>query len=471
MDRFAVAAALAVLLTGCAQTPPAPLPDVPVAPAFKEARTPWVAAEPSAPLAWDGWWKSYGDPELDSLQEQLIRNSPDLASALARYRQARAATDTLRSAQSPTLGAGVDASRNRQSQTRPLRVLGPNSPDTYNSATIGLDLQYELDLWGRVSQQVLAGVASERAVAADLAAARLALQAQLADTFVALRGLDQEIKILSDTETAYERAIGLIDRRHQGGIASGLDTSRAQGQLESARSQHRQLEAQRAVLEHAVAALVGANASTFSVATSAVQTWVPGIPVGLPSTLLQRRPDIAAAQQRVIAANAKVGVARAAFFPSIMLDAQGGFQSSDLGRLIQAPNLFWAFGPSLMAEVFDGGRRDAEKARAEAALDEAAQHYRATVLSAFQQVEDQLSLLSHYGDAAQSERLALAAADRSLALATNRYQAGAASYLEVVTSQTAQLQAQRSALDLTTRQRRSTVQLVRALGGGWSSDQ
>ena len=467
-----IALAVTAWLAGCAQAPRTQLPDVPMASAFKEARGPWIEAGGStAAIAFDGWWQGYGDPELDALQRRLIENSPDLASALARYQQAKAVTDSLRAAQSPTLNTSLNAQRDRQSERRPLRVLGPTSPDWYNSATLGLDLSYEVDLWGRVSRQVEAGVASERAAAADLAAARLALQAQLADSLLQLRGLDRDNALLADAEGAYTRAFDLISRRHEAGIASGLDQARAQGQLESARSQRRQSQAQRAVLEHAIAALVGANASSLRIEPASVlRLATPVVPSGLPSTLLERRPDIAAARQRVVAATATLGVARTAFFPSVVLSAQGGFQSSDLGRFIDAPNLFWAIGPTLAMNLLDGGRRKAEEARAKAALDESAQRYRGTVLAAFQQVEDQLVLLDRYGEALEAEKRSVDAAERALALATNRYRAGAAAYLEVVTSQTAGLQARRSAVDLETRQRRATVALVKALGGGWNAE-
>lgn len=225
------------------------------------------------------------------------------------------------------------------------------------------------------------------------------------------------------------------------------------------------------MLEHAIAALVGANASGFRIEPApALQLATPVVPPGFPSTLLERRPDIAAARQRVVAATATLGVARTAFFPSVVLSAQGGFQSSDLGRFIEAPNLFWAIGPTLAMNLLDGGRRKAEEVRAGAALDESAQRYRGAVLAAFQQVEDQLVLLDRYGEALEAEKKSVDAAERSLALATNRYRAGAAAYLEVVTSQTAGLQARRSAVDLETRQRRATVALVKALGGGWNAE-
>ena len=467
MRHRVLVAALAAALGGCTAMRPIALPEVAAPAAFKEAAPPWVAAAPAAPPAWDRWWQACGDAELDALQQRLLANSPDLAAALARYGEAQAVTRALRAAESPALTGALNAQRDRQAELRPLRVLGPASPNLYDSATLGVDLEYELDVWGRVSASVTGGVAGERASAADLAAARLALQAQLADTWLALRGLDQQAQLLRDTEAAYAKALALVVRRHGAGIASGLDLERAQGQLDEARSQARQLQAQRALLEHGIAALVGANAADFSISPRVTETALPGVPAGLPATLLQRRPDVAAAERRVIAANAAVGVAHAALFPAVTLSAQGGYQSSQFGRFLEAPNLFWALGPNLIGTIFDGGRHRAEEDRARAALDEAAQHYRATALGAFQQVEDQLALLVHDGDALTAEQQVAASAARQVEMATKRYEAGAASYLEVVTAQTTWLQAERSVLDLGTRQRRAWVQLVRALGGGW----
>lgn len=463
MKSFAMVGLVAVM-AGCTHVSQTPMPSTPNALAYKEGGT--ASAAPYKPLTQDHWWTVYEDEELGRLQALLLKNSPDLGSALARYQQASAATDAVRAARTPVVGASLDAQRNRQSEQRPLR--GTTSPDYYNSASLGLNLSYEIDLWGRISQQIAAGEALEKAAQADLAAARLSLQVQLTDTLIALRGADQEIGLLRDTESAYGRAADMVSERHRAGIASGLDLARAQAQRDAAISQLHQVRAQRAVLEHAIAALVGAHASTFSLPPSEAPDVVPSIPIGLPSELLERRPDIVAAQRRVEAAGASVGVARKAFFPSVRLSAAGGFQSDDFGDFIAAPNIFWAVGPGLLATVFDGGRRKAEIERAQGVLDEAGHRYRGDVLGAFQQVEDQLALLARYGEASAAESQATNSTQRALALATNRYRDGAASYLEVVTAQTAHLQARRSALDLSTRQRRATVQLVRALGGGWS---
>lgn len=464
--RLAVTAAM---LAGCAQAPVVTPPVVATAAVFAGASTDDVTgagAVTAAPLQDRNWWRQFQDPALDALQQQLVANSPDLASALARYQQAHAATDTLRAAQSPAVGTSLNVQRDRQSDLRPLR--GTTSPSIYNSGTLGLEFQYELDLWGRIRQQARSGEALERAAGADLDAARLSLQTRLADTVFAVRGIDAEIGVLRETETAYQREQDLIVLRHEGGVASGLDLARADSQLQTSHSQLRQLEAQRAVLAHAIAALVGANASTFTLAMTDAPAITPPVPAGLPSQLLVRRPDIAAAHLRVAAAGERLGVARTAFFPALTLGASGGFQTSDLGRFASMPNLYWALGPTLAMSLFDGGRRNAQVASEEAALDDAGQRYRGVVLGAFQQVEDQLAQLQRYGEAAQSDAQAARAAQRALTLADQLYKQGASNYLEVITAQTAYLQARRSEVTMTTRQRRAAVQLVGALGGGWS---
>ncbi|MYM37390.1 efflux transporter outer membrane subunit [Duganella sp. FT94W] len=465
--KILYATTLALALAACAPAPVRQPPAVPLADSFRDIPAGWADATASAPQLPADWWHLYQDPQLNTLEQQLIANSPDLGSALARYRQAQAATGVARAAQAPTLGASLNGQRDRQSDLRPLR--GATSPAEYNSGTLQFDLGYEVDLWGRIAQQVSAGVAQEQAAGADLAAARLALQIQLADTLLALRGADADLQLLRDTEAAYRRQAELITRRHDGGTASGLDLARAETQLESTRSLLRQRQAQRSVQEHAIAALVGANAASFSIAPNDGGAFVtPVLPLGVPSQLLQRRPDIAAAALRVAAASDQLGVARSALFPSLILGASGGVQSSDFDRFARASNLFWAVGPTLAVNLLDGGRRKAQIAGAEASLDEAGQRYRAVVLTAFQQVEDQLTLLDNYAEAAKSDHLAAAAAKRALELATQRYDQGAASYLDVVTAQTAYLQSRRSELDLTTRYRQAGVQLVKAIGGGWN---
>lgn len=271
------------------------------------------------------------------------------------------------------------------------------------------------------------------------------------------------------TVATYTKALALTRERHGGGISSGLNVARAKNQRESARSQAEQVQAQRALVEHAIAALIGAPASGFSIAPRLADMSLPQVPVDLPSTLLQRRPDIAAAQRRIEAANADVGVVRAGYFPSVVLGVTGGYQSVDASNLINAPNIFWAIGSSLAVNLFDAGRRRAQEAQARAVLDEMGANYRGVVLTAFRQVEDNLALLNHYHTAARSEKDALAAVRNLLEYATNRYREGTINYLDVVASQTAALLAERNALDLETRQLRASVQLIRALGGGWNA--
>ncbi|HEY4079745.1 MAG TPA: efflux transporter outer membrane subunit [Burkholderiaceae bacterium] len=459
---------LALALGACSMAPTLKLPEVPMAASFKEA-APWVAGKPADAIARDAWWTLYGDADLDDLQQRLIKNSPDLAAALARYSQARAIDDSLHSGLFPTVNATGGALRLKQSETAPLRVLGPNSPNEYNANTLGLSASYELDLWGRVRNTVDAGDATRQAAQADLQSARLSLQAQLADNYIALRGLDRQLTLLADTVSAYDKALELTQSRYKGGVSSGLDVARAKTQAQTTRSQYQQVMAQRAVLEHAIAALVGESASSFTIGPRKVALTLPDVPFDVPSTLLQRRPDIAAAQRRVVAANANVGVARSAFFPSVTLGGTLGYASKNFGNFIGAPNTVWSIGPSAVLALFDAGRRKAEVNRTKAVLDETGAVYRGVVLGAFAQVEDNLALLKHYRDAAESQQAAVVAAQDALDHSNERYHEGAVNYLDVVVSQTTALQAQRDLLDLETRQRRASVQLIRALGGGWSA--
>ena len=463
-----VVLAAAAMLSGCALAPPLKIPAVPTAAAYKEAG-PWIPAQPADGSSRGDWWKLYGDPDLNALQMRLIEHSPDLAAALSRYDQAKAVSDQMRSGLFPSLALGADTERDGLSNMRPLRPA--NSANNYNSFTVGVQANYELDLWGRIRNEVTAARAEAQAYQADLESARLSLQAQLADDYIVLRGLDQQIALLNETVSAYEKALALTEARHAGGIAAGLDVARAQTQLDTWRSLAERTLALRAVSEHAIAALIGASASEFSIAPRVTPLTLPQVPVGVPSTLVQRRPDIAAAERRIAASNANVGVARAAFFPAVTLSAALGYQSTQAGNWITAPNTFWSIGPSLLFSLFDAGKRKAQVAQAQAALDESGSLYRAVVLSAFQQVEDSLALTHHYRIAATEEHAAVTAAQRSLDLSLTQYREGATSYLDVVTSQTVTLQSELTALDLDTRELRASVQLIRALGGGWTPAQ
>ena len=458
------AAALILMLSACSLAPPLKVPVVPAGDAYKEIG-PWTQAQPADRLPRDSWWALYGNAEIDELEKRLIAGNPTLAAALANYAQARALADQARAGLFPTLGLSAGAQRERESLHAPLR--GSTTPTYFNSNTLGGSVSYELDLWGQIRNEVAAGEANAAAAAADLENARLSLVAQLVDDYVQLRSLDRDSAIFDETVTAYARALQLTQQRHDAGIAPGLDVAQAQTQLNAARSQAAQTLAQRALMEHAIAALLGVSASTFSIKPEIVAIELPQIPSGVPSTLLERRPDIAAAQRRMIAANANIGVARAAYFPSLTLGAQGGFQSTSFSNWLSAPSSFWAIGPNALLSVFDGGLRRAQVAQARAEFDASAANYRGAVVGAFQQVEDGLATLNHYHDASVDEKAAVAAAQRTLDFSLALYKQGAADYLTVVTSQTALLQTQLEALNLDTLQLTASVDLIRALGGGW----
>jgi NodT family efflux transporter outer membrane factor (OMF) lipoprotein len=465
-SRFATAGALATLLLqgACSLAPPLKVPEVPATPAYKELGN-WTPAQPADRLPRDSWWNLYDTPEIGALEQQVIAGNPSLAAAVANYSAAKAQEAQARAGLYPSVDANAGVSRAKESQHAPL--IGPTTPHYYDDNTVGGTVSYELDLWGRIRNEVAAGAANAAAAAADLENARLSLLAELVDDYIQLRGLDRDGAILKDTVEAYAHALSLTQQRHRVGIAAGLDVAQAETQLATARSQAAQVLAQRAVLEHAIAALLGVSPSGFSIEPAIVVVKLPPIPTDVPSTLLQRRPDIAAAQRRMEAANANIGVARAAYFPSLNLGAQGGFQSTSFANWLGAPSSFWAIGPNALVNVFDGGLRRAQVAQARAQFDVSAANYRSVVIAAFQQVEDSLADLNHYYDAAQQEKAAVDSAQRTVNLSMALYVQGAADYLTVTTSQTALLQAELEALDLDTLQLRASVALVRALGGGW----
>jgi NodT family efflux transporter outer membrane factor (OMF) lipoprotein len=464
--RFA--AALMLCVSGCSLAPHMVVPQVPTSDTYKELG-PWTQAQPADQLPRDGWWMVYESPEIDALEKQLIAGNPTLAAALANYAQAKALNDQARAGLFPSIGLNAGVARARESANAPL--IGPTTPRYYDDNNLGGSVSYEVDLWGQIRNQVAVAKANAQASEADLENARLSLLAQLVDDYVQLRSLDRENAILGDTVKNYDHALRLTEQRHGAGIAAGLDVSQAQTQLDSARAQAAQILAQRAVIEHAIAALIGVSASTFSIQPAVVDIKLPHIPVGVPTTLLERRPDIAGAQRRMIAANANIGVARAAYFPSLTLNGQGGFESNAFSNWLTAPSSYWAIGPNALLSLFDGGLRRAQVAQARAEFDESAANYRSTVITAFKQVEDSLADLNHFNDAAREEKAAVDSAQRTLDLSLVLYKEGAIDYLTVVTSQTELLQAQLQALTLETLQLRASVDLVRALGGGWQDTQ
>jgi NodT family efflux transporter outer membrane factor (OMF) lipoprotein len=469
MDSLRTAAFLAglVSLSACSLAPHYQVPDVPVA-AHYQSPTSWTAAAPADRLDRAGWWKLYREPRLDELEDQLIAHNHDLRAAYYHYVQSQAFVKQARSQFYPQVSAGGEAQRARESDTRPLRSA--TAPTDYNAATLGIEADYEVDLWGRVRDSVAASKEESEAEKDDLASTQLSLEIELARTWLDLRGDDQQIQLLEDTIDAYRKALELTRARHDGGVASALDVARATTQLSFVQSDLTQVEAKRALLEHAVAALVGASASNFSVTPGVEPVPLPAIPTGVPAQLLQRRPDVAAAERRVAAANSKIGVARSAYFPSLTLSAQGGFQSSIYSELLSLPSSYWALGPALAVYLFDGGKRRAQVESAKAATAEAGERYRSVVLASFKQVEDDLTLLAQLGTATSQQQQAVDAANLSVDLALSRYRRGAVSYLEVVDAQTAALTAERGLIDIRTQQLDANVDLVRALGGGWRNE-
>lgn len=455
-----------LLLASCSFAPDYQVPQTVTPAAFKEAGM-WVKAAPGDSLPRGAWWTIYADPILDDLENRLEQGNPALDSAAQRYDEARAYVAEAEAGMFPTIGTSWNPTYNRQSNNRPLR--GANEPDIYNSDTLGGSVNYEVDLWGAVRNSVAARKAQAESVAALLAAAHLSLETDLADDYATLRGLDAQLQLLNDTVAAYQKAYDLIVLRHSGGVASGLDLGRAATQLDDARAQVSTVAAQRALFEHAIATLAGEPASNFSLAPEPARMKVPNVPVGLPSTLLERRPDVAAAERSVAVANAEIGVARAAFYPNITLAGVLGVQNTGGPGLLSAPNLFWSVGPNIAMTLFEGGLRHAQLDIAKAEKNVAADAYRAEVLQAFQDVEDNLALLDHLAQASADQSSAVAAARRTEDLALARYRLGAVNYLEVVTAQTAALEAQQTALDLDTHRVEASIRLIKAVGGGWTT--
>ena len=451
----------AALATGACSTAPGYRPPaVPQPAAYKEAAN-WQLAGTGVPPA-GKWWEAFGDATLSALEERIEAGNADLAAAAARYDQARGLVRQARADRFPEIDVAGDASRQRLSGGRPL---AGGVAATYSLVSVGPSLSYELDLFGRVRASVRASEAAAQASASDLAGVRLGLQAQLATAYFDMRGLDARIVLLRQTVEAYQRAYSLTDTRHTGGISSGIDVSRAAAQLSSARAELSAVAIDRQRDEHAIAVLIGEAPAAFSIAVVDRQTPPPVIPAGLPSTLLERRPDIAAAERRVAAANARIGVARAALFPSVTIGASAGFEAVR-GALLTASNGFWALGPLAAGlSVFDGGRRRAGVRIARADYDETVADYRQTVLVAFREVEDDLAAQRFLAAQALDQAAAAAAAERTRELALIRYRDGAADYLEVVTAQTAALDAERALLEVRRRQVEVATDTVRALGG------
>jgi NodT family efflux transporter outer membrane factor (OMF) lipoprotein len=455
-----------LLLAACTVGPRYARPNLPAPPSYKELPPNWTTAQPSDAIARGKWWEIFGDAKLNGLEDQISVSNQNLMAAEAQYVQARALVREKRADYFPTISTGLSATRDHQSTNRPLYSQSSN---TYTDISLPVTASYEADVWGRVRRTVEASRAQAQASAADLEGVRLSLHAELASDYFQLRELDAEEQLLSSTVSAYEQALDLTQNRFKGGVASAVDVAQAQTQLETTRAQAIDVGVQRAQFEHAIAVLIGQSASMFSLAASPLDLAPPTIPSGMPSELLERRPDVAAAERRVAAANAEIGVARAAYFPSLSLTASGGFESTTITNLLSGPSGFLLAGASAMETVFDAGRRHAVSDQAKAAYEQSVANYRETILGANQDVEDNLAALRILQDEAKTQQAAVTAARDSLNQSLTRYKGGVTTYLEVITAQGLALSDERTAVQILGRQITASVLLVRALGGGWDS--
>jgi NodT family efflux transporter outer membrane factor (OMF) lipoprotein len=461
-------------LSGCVVGPKYVRPSTPTPTAYKEqppASYPgagqWQPANPSDQASRGNWWEIFGDPELNRLEEQIATSNQTLKVAAARFREARAAIRFTRASQFPTVSTSPSAAYTKNSD------YSPNFPSQTQEASTGnfvlpVDLSYELDLWGRVRRTVAAAREETQATSADYATAKLSLEAELAMDYFELRSADAQKQLLDDTVKAYTDDVHLTTHRFKGGVAPRADVAQAQTQLDTTRVQDTDVTVQRAQFEHAIAVLIGKPPAEFALASKPLTDQPPSIPTGLPSELLQRRPDIAAAERRMAEANQQIGIARAAYFPAVTLDGTAGFAGIQGSNWFTWPAGFWALGPALAETLFDAGRRRATSESARANYDATIATYRQTSLTAFQEVEDNLAALRILENEAQQQDQAVASSTDSLHLFTNRYKGGVDTYLQVVTAETTELANERNAIDILRRRMDASVLLVKALGGGWT---
>jgi NodT family efflux transporter outer membrane factor (OMF) lipoprotein len=477
----AVAAALAVALAGCAVGPDYKRPSVDIPASYKEAAEGWKVAQPADQQDRGAWWTIYNDPQLNALEDKLDASNQSIAQFAAAYRQARALVAEARSAYFPVISASADGSRSRSpSRSFSGSVTGGGGGTTSslsssgtisNSYSLSLDATWEPDLWGKVSRTVAGQQAGQLAAAADLANARLSAQATLAQTYFNIRSLDAQQKLLDDTVAAYQRSLTLTQNRYAQGVAARSDVIQAQTQLQSAQASAIDNGVARAQNEHAIAVLIGEPASTFSLPPAPLDAVPPPVPAQLPSALLERRPDIASAERKAAAANEQIGVAIAAFFPTLTLSASGGYESSVFSQLLTAPSRFWTLGPQLAQTIFDAGLRRAQTDAARAIYDQDVATYRQTVLAAFQDVEDNLASLRILEQEIAVQQQAVQSAQQALDIVTNQYKSGTVGYLNVLTAQTTAFTAEQKLASIAGQRMVSSAGLVKALGGGWDVSQ
>jgi NodT family efflux transporter outer membrane factor (OMF) lipoprotein len=462
-----------LVVAGCTVGPNYHRPTAVVPPVYREVPPPappdgsWKTAAPADATLRGDWWTLYNDPQLSELEGKIAVGNQSLQAAIERYTNARATVRQARADFYPTLGAGPNLQRERLSYHRP--TYNTLSPSQYNDFVLSGSASWEPDFWGRVRRNVESARANMQASAADLANVELSVRAELALDYYQLRGLDAQQQLLDNTVGNYKEYLALTQRRAKGGVATEADVALAETQLATTQTQDIDVAVARAQYQHAIATLIGVPASSFALPAMPQTTNIPVIPAGVPSTLLERRPDISTAERQAQAANAQIGVAIAAYYPNISITGAGGFESAQPGNWLQGPSELWSLGASASETLFDAGRRRAITDEAKANYRQSVANYREAVLNGFQEVEDNLAALRVLEQEAGSASTALGAANRSLALSTNRYKGGVTTYLEVLTSQQAQLANERTQADITTRQFVASVQLIRALGGGWDT--
>ena len=483
MKRVAISAAVALLglAAGCTVGPRyrRPAPPVPPPDAWK-TQPPWQQAAPKDSIPKGEWWKIFNDPALDGYAQQLLQANQSLVAARDRLDQARSLARVATADMFPQLSADPSAMRERGSADRPLNgqqptiingIPQPVPAYTQSVYTIPFSLSYEADLFGRVRHNVEAANATLQSTAADLANVQLVLTAELAADYFTLRELDAEYQVVQESVGYERKGLDLVNNRHQGGIASGLEVAQQAALLDSTLSQLALVQQSRAQFEHAIAVLVGQSASGLSVPVAPLPATPPPVPLGVPSDVLERRPDISTAERLMAFQNAQVGIARAAFYPHITLSGSGGWQSMDVTSLLNAPSLFWSLGADALEPILQGGRNRANLAAARSAYEQSVANYRQSVLTAFQEVEDGISNLSTLSQALTTQGAAVEDARRALSIANNRYIGGVTSYLDVITAQTTLLASERLETQLLGQQMVSSVYLVKALGGGWDASQ
>ena len=471
ISKFPLLCLYIMFLAGCKVGPTYRTPPAPVSTNFKEPPPAnWKEAQPQDTALRGNWWEMFGDAQLNALEEQVNVTNQNIAAAEAQFRAAQAAVRVAGAGLFPTVTIGANVTTTRTPPTQTSTRLGFNvGTATFYQLPIGVS--YEADLWGSVRRNIEANVDTAQAVAAALENVRLSMHAELASDYFQLRGLDEEQRLFEISIKAFEQSLQLTMNRHRHGIASQLDVSQARTQLETTRAQAIDIGVARAQFEHAIAVLIGKPPAEFSIARENFTLQPPEVPVALPTELLERRPDIASAERQVAAANAQIGVAKAAFFPQLTFNLTSGLESLSLSNLLAWPSRFWTLGPSLAQTVFDAGRRRGITQQAEATYDSAAATYRQSVLSAFQEVEDNLAALRILEEEARQQEIAIQSAQRSTDLSLNRYRGGIATYLDVIVAQAALLDNQRTAVGIHTRRMEAAVLLIQALGGGWNKSE